>query len=73
MEPYRLLIVSSSFRFSKKDPMPTVMKQKVSTFGFFTYNYVIITFQYQNRVVPYKSATFSLGDSSTPINPSFIL
>ena len=27
--------------------MPTVMKQKVSTFGFFTSNYVVITFQYR--------------------------
>ena len=38
--------------------MSTVMKLKASIFGFFTLSYVINPFQYQNRAVPYKSATF---------------
>ena len=36
-------------------------------------NYGIKTLQNQNKVVTYKSVLFGFGDSSTPINPSFIM
>ena len=49
------------------------MKLKVSTSGIFLFNYGIKTLQNQSKVVIYKSVIFGIGDSSSPINPSFII
>ena len=49
------------------------MKLKVSTFGIWLFNYGIKTLQNQNKVVTYKSVIFGIGDSSSPINPYFIM
>ena len=49
------------------------MKLKVSTFGIWLFDYGIKILQNQKKVVTYKSVVFGIGDSSSPINPSFIL
>ena len=49
------------------------MKLKVSTFGIWSFNYRIKALQNQNKVLTYKSVIFGIGDSSYPINPSFIM
>ena len=63
----------AKFYIFKKNIIPTFIKLKVSTFLILLFNYGIKTMQNQNKVVTYNSVIFGLWDSSSPINPSFIM